>query len=225
MRQCKGIKNTLRGKLKKCHFLNVFLKVWKQHEELHEHFYVADYEEWLLFGKVTLVRNLLFMAIRCVTVMWRALVWGGRRAGRTFKRNTTILKLWGGSTHSDTRKLTSAQTEWRKQAEWGGETMALLANIFGSLVNISFDNARMKSEHLLPRPSIWEDAHALPRKDRRGATQTTASVLHRLCFNTSRDHTLTQSTATHSGDECGARDANTCACSSKTTMLDTTRLL
>lgn len=33
------------GEVKKVSLLNVFLKVWKQHEELHEHFYVAAYEE------------------------------------------------------------------------------------------------------------------------------------------------------------------------------------
>ena len=43
--------------IKKSHCLNLFFKVWKQYVEQEETFYVSDYEEILLFGKVILEWN------------------------------------------------------------------------------------------------------------------------------------------------------------------------
>lgn len=126
---------------------------WEQHET----FYVVVYEKWLLLGKVTLLWNLPFMAIRCVTVrvLWCGESWCEGKKDLYGKHththtNTQLLFCSSGEgprVQTHTHRHTRREENW---AGWGGQTTAPLANMFGSLVNISFDNTgwRVNSEHL-----------------------------------------------------------------------------
>lgn len=114
---------------------NLFFKVWKQNGEQHETFYVAVYEKWLLLGKVTLLWNLPFMAIRCVTerTLWCGKTWckGKRDLYSKHTHFSAALERVHRLKHTLTlKKITGAR----------GRDGGLLANIFGFLVNILFDN-------------------------------------------------------------------------------------
>ena len=128
-------------------------------------FYVAVYEKWLLLGKLTLLWNLPLMALRCVTVMWRALVWGEESPSE----QTHNLFCWSsgeGHTHTHTQK----EREENNQG-WGGETEALWQTCL----------ALSQTSHLIIRDEESRAFMASPfqPEDTLGELKHTHTVAHR----------------------------------------------
>lgn len=85
-------------------------------------------------------------------VMWGELVWGEERPLWQTHTHTNTQLLFcssgeGPRVQMHTHRHTRREENW---AGWGGQATAPLANMFGSLVNIAFDNTgwRVNSEHL-----------------------------------------------------------------------------
>lgn len=124
---------------------------WSSKPKLEQHgaSHVAVYERWLLLGKVVTFAVYGHQMCYCErVVMWKELVWA---RGSSRSRGDKLGRVCGGS---------------------GRGGRSLLAKVFDSLINISFDNAGWSVT-----ASVYEAA--LPA---RGCTHAHTRI-HWLCFS------------------------------------------